>query len=134
MNKEQRKYILERIGDIAKCKREALRDLDKRATQKYWNANAKAEFIITGKAKLKPHAQLLAIITKPTSAYDLQYEHVYYLSFYDYPPFEAPPKVKNLSSRLTAIQNEADKLKDVCMLGDVDELLEKLASFEKKEF
>lgn len=28
----------------------------------------------------------------------------------------------------------ADKLKDVCMLGDADELLEKLASFEKKEF
>ena len=43
-------------------------------------------------------------------------------------------KGKNLSSRLTAIQNEADKLKDVCMLGDADELLEKLASFEKKEF
>ena len=32
------------------------------------------------------------------------------------------------------MNNEADKLKDVCMLGDADELLEKLASFEKKEF
>ena len=38
------------------------------------------------------------------------------------------------NKRLTAIQNEADKLKDVCMLGDAAELLEKLASFEEKEF
>ena len=31
MNKEQRKYILERIDTIANCKCEALRNLDKKA-------------------------------------------------------------------------------------------------------
>ena len=134
MNKEQRKYILERIDTIANCKCEALRNLDKKAGQTDWNSDAKTDFIITGKAKLKTHAQLLAIITKPTSAYDLKYESLHYLSFYDYPPFEVTPKVKNLNNRLTAIKNEADKLKDTCMLGDAAELLEKLASFEEKEF
>ena len=32
------------------------------------------------------------------------------------------------------MNNEADKLKDICMLGDAAELPEKLASFEEKEF
>lgn len=45
----------------------------------------------------------------------------------------APP-VENYNDRRAAINAEATRLKDICMLGDAVELIEQLKAFEEKEF
>ena len=134
MNREQRKYILERIENIAKTKRYALTNLNNKAQKTKWETDEKADVILKGEATLKSYEQIVDVITKPYTVNDLKYNHLNYFDFYDFPTFVPYPPVKNLDSRLAAITAEANSLKDACMLGDTIELLAKLSAFERKEF
>lgn len=134
MNREQRKYVFERIEHKAKTKRDTLINLNNRATQTAWNADEKADFILKGEATLKPYEQIVAIVTKPNTAHDIKYGNPKYFDFYDYPVFTPVKPVKKLDNRLAEINAEANRLKDMCMLGDTTNLLCELSAFERKEF
>lgn len=134
MNREQRNYTLERINNIAKRKRDALDILNKRAQKTCWNENDLYQFILNGEATIKKHDELVAIIQQPKTDYDLPYLRPSYIDFYDYPAFEPAPPVENCDARRAAINAEATRLKDICMLGDAVELIEQLKAFEEKEF
>ena len=134
MNREQRKYILERIERITQRKRDELDILAKRAEKTRWNEDDLRQFILNGEATIKTHDELVAIIQRPKTDYDLRYIQPSYTDFYDYPAFEPASPVKNYNDRHAAINAEATRLKDTCMLGDAVELIEQLKAFEEKEF
>lgn len=134
MNKEQRKYTLERIERIAQEKRDELDILAKRAEKTRWNEDELRQFILNGEATIKRYDELVTIIQWPKTDYDLRYRHPSYIDFYDYPAFTPAPPVENYNDRRAAINAEATRLKDICMLGDAVELIEQLKAFEEKEF
>ena len=134
MNREQRKYTLERIERIAQEKHNKLNKLVERAHKTRWDDDDMRQFILNGEATIKKHGELVAIIQRPKTDYDLRYIHPSYTDFYDYPAFEPASPVKNYNDRHAAINAEATRLKDTCMLGDAVELIEQLKAFEEKEF
>lgn len=134
MNREQRKYTLERIERIAQEKHNKLNKLVERAQKTRWDDGDMRQFILNGEATIKKHDELVAIIQRPKTDYDLRYTHPSYTAFYDYPAFEPASPVKNYNDRHAAINAEATRLKDTCMLGDAVELIEQLKAFEEKEF
>ena len=134
MNREQRKYTLERIERIAQEKREKLNKLVERAEKTRWSDDDLRQFILNGEATIKKHDELVTIIQWPKTDYDLRYRHPSYIDFYDYPAFTPAPPVENYNDRRAAINAEATRLKDTCMLGDAVELIEQLKAFEEKEF
>ena len=134
MNREQRKYTLERIESIAQRKRDELDSLDKRAEKTCWNEDELRQFILNGEATIKKHDELVAIIQRPKTDHALRYRHPSYIDFYDYPAFNPASPVENYDVRHAAINAEATRLKDICMLGDAVELIEQLKAFEEKEF
>lgn len=134
MNREQRKYTLERIERIAQEKREKLNKLVERAEKTRWSDDDLRQFILNGEATIKKHDELVTIIQWPKTDYDLRYRHPSYIDFYDYPAFTPAPPVENYNDRRAAINAEATRLKDICMLGDAVELIEQLKAFEEKEF
>lgn len=134
MNREQRKYILERIECITQEKREKLNKLDRRASKTRWSDDDLRQFIIDGEATIKKYDELVAIIQRSKTNHDLRYNCPSLLSFYDYPAFTPASPVENYNDRRAAINAEATRLKDTCMLGDAVELIEQLKAFEEKEF
>lgn len=134
MNREQRKYTLERIERIAQEKREKLNKLVERAEKTRWSDDDLRQFILNGEATIKKHDELVAIIQRPKTDYDLRYRHPSYIDFYDYPAFNPASPVENYDVRRATINAEATRLKDICMLGDAVELIEQLKAFEEKEF
>lgn len=133
MNREQRKYTLERIENIVHAKCTELKHLANQSEKTDWDIDEKIQFILDGKATLKPYEQLVNIIKEPKTAYALRATPSY-LNFYIYPTFEITPEIKDINKRLEAIKAEATRLKDTCMLGDAIELIEQLQAFEEKEF
>ena len=133
MNREQRKYTLERIENIARTKCEELKHLARQSEKTDWETDEKAQFILDGKATLKPYEQLVNIIKEPKTAYALRATPSLF-RFYIYPTFESTPEIKDINKRLDAINAEATRLKDTCMLGDAAEFIEQLQAFEEKEF
>lgn len=85
MNREQRKYTLERIERIAQEKRDKLNKLVERAEKTRWNDGDLSQFILNGEATIKKYDELVAIIQRPKTDHDLQYRHPSYTDFYDYP-------------------------------------------------
>lgn len=134
MNREQRKYTLERIERIAQEKRDKLNKLVERAKKTRWSEDDQRQFILNGEATIRKYDELVAIIQWPKTDHDLQYRHPSYIDFYDYPAFTPAPPVENYNDRRAAINVEATRLKDICMLGDAVELIEQLKAFEEKEF
>lgn len=134
MNREQRKYTLERIERIAQEKRDKLNKLVERAKKTRWSEDDQRQFILNGEATIKKYDELVAIIQWPKTDHDLRYRHPSYIDFYDYPAFTPAPPVENYNDRRAAINVEATRLKDICMLGDAVELIEQLKAFEEKEF
>ncbi|NMF18612.1 hypothetical protein HF883_10310 [Cloacibacillus porcorum] len=134
MNREQRKYTLEKIEHIAQEKRDKLNKLVERAEKTRWSEDDQSQFILNGEATIKKYDELVAIIQWPKTDYDLRYRHPSYIDFYDYPAFTPAPPVENYNDRRAAINAEATRLKDICMLGDAVELIEQLKAFEEKEF
>lgn len=65
MNREQRKYTLERIERIAQEKRDKLNKLVERAEKTRWNDGDLSQFILNGEATIKKHDELVAIIQRP---------------------------------------------------------------------
>lgn len=134
MNREQRKYTLERIERIAQEKRDKLNKLVERAQKTRWDDGDLRQFIVNGEATIKRYDELVTIIQRPKTDYDLRYNYPSILSFYDYPAFMPTSPVENYNDRRAAINAEATRLKDICMLGDAVELIEQLKAFEEKEF
>lgn len=134
MNREQRKYTLERIERIAQEKRDKLNKLVERAKKTRWSEDDQRQFILNGEATIRKYDELVAIIQWPKTDHDLRYRHPSYIDFYDYPAFTPAPPVENYNDRRAAINVEATRLKDICMLGDAVELIEQLKAFEEKEF
>ena len=134
MNREQRKYTLERIERIAQEKRDKLNKLVERAKKTRWSEDDQRQFILNGEATIRKYDELVAIIQWPKTDHDLRYRHPSYIDFYDYPAFTPAPPVENYNDRRATINAEATRLKDICMLGDAVELIEQLKAFEEKEF
>lgn len=134
MNREQRKYTLERIERIAQEKRDKLNKLVERTQKTCWSDDDRRQFIVNGEATIKRYDELVALIQRPKTAHDLRFNYPSILSFYDYPAFTPASPVENYNDRRAAINAEATRLKDICMLGDAVELIEQLKAFEEKEF
>lgn len=134
MNREQRKYTLERINAIASRKIEKLNNLKVSCGTKDWTEDEKFKFLETGEAKLKTLPEIRALIQKQ-DAYNICYYSIRYRELFNFPD---KPKMKDntreINERIALVRKEQARLSDTCMLGDAEELIGQLRAFEEKEF
>lgn len=102
MNKQQKKYAVERVTRIQSDK---IKEIDDECKRKELCANEKWQLIRDGKVKMKPISQL--------------YSDEYLYNCYDFSAFEQKEhREAERKQRIKKVMDRANALRDEIMLGD----------------
>lgn len=117
MNKDQRKYALDRVTAITNAKLEKLKEVHK-AERRVLTAKERAALVRSGKVKLKPECTEIG-------------EYDRYWVYWDFSKYEQREVVKpSYQPAADKVNAEAQTIRDKIMLGDAEEALALLSSFE----
>ncbi len=120
MNMKQREYALARISAIEKVKIESVQE-KYAIPARFLSKKDKADLINSGAVKLRP------------GVHD-GYRSVYWDDAFDSSAYEADNSYKNgFEEAADAVRYEARRIRDNLMLGDAQEALAALRSFENLE-
>ena len=127
MNREQQKYLIKRIEDEAKEKRNKI---DTEEGPKYFYESNKVKAIIDNKLPIKYTLEEIYAKMKSCSS-----TYVYDLFDTDpYDPNKNAERKKHFTDRRANLENSAKILKDTIMLGDAKDAIAMLEAFIKEDF
>ena len=126
MKREQQKYLIERIDNEYRIKKQKI---DDERPSRYFDSQFHCRAIVANKLKLK--YTLEEIYAKLTTSSCL-----YAYELFDTTPYDTSKATyqKPYNDRQKKLTNEVTKLKDTIMLGDEKEAIAMLEAFIKEDF